>query len=221
MLQQAQDGRWKLLDPYGRLVWGPTSYHNDVETNPLPLTGTYSLLIEGANYVGGTTNYRFTAHRIVDDAAALTLGTRIEGTIDHPGQTDRLTFTLTAPKRIYVDPQTGDGNLTWSLDGPRGNVASRGFLNSDGGDFGSNSSPVLDLVAGTYTLAVGRNGASTGAYAIRVLDLGEATKIIPGVPVEATLSPARRRISTASTPSKEIASSSTSASTRAEALIGG
>src|SRR5262249_10355550 len=46
----------------------------------------------------------------------------VAGRIDHPGQRDFYTFTLTDPKRVYFDSLTNDPGLTWSLTGPQGTV---------------------------------------------------------------------------------------------------
>ena len=62
---------------------------------------------------------------------------RIDGSLDVAGETDRYTFTLTDDLRVVFDSLTSNGNIRWSLDGPRGNiVTSRSFGNSDSADLG-------------------------------------------------------------------------------------
>ena len=54
------DTYWRLLDPFGRTVWGPTYMpNNDVDVTTLAFDGDYTLLIEGRYYVGGTASYAF------------------------------------------------------------------------------------------------------------------------------------------------------------------
>ena len=57
--QSGGDTYWRLLDPFGRPLWGPTSFGSDVDVTTLPYDGTYTLLIEGRYYVGGTASYGF------------------------------------------------------------------------------------------------------------------------------------------------------------------
>src|SRR3546814_7654226 len=40
------DPYWRLIDPRGQVVFGPSRV-GDIEEPPLPLTGTYTLLVEG------------------------------------------------------------------------------------------------------------------------------------------------------------------------------
>src|SRR3546814_18361786 len=82
---------------------------------------------------------------------------------------DLLTFTLADDTLLYVDALTADSSLVWTLTGPRGDVASRGFTGSDGYSIGSN--PVLAIPAGDYVLRVTNNSAATDRhYALHVLD---------------------------------------------------
>src|SRR6185295_8934678 len=89
------DPYWKLLDPYGRVVFGPNYMPNgDIELGALGYTGDYTLMIEGRYYVGGSTSYSFVAQKVADDQSTLTLGSTVNGAIDHVGQVDYYTFTL-------------------------------------------------------------------------------------------------------------------------------
>ncbi|HEY7600478.1 MAG TPA: LamG domain-containing protein, partial [Candidatus Limnocylindrales bacterium] len=51
--------------------------------------------------------------------------------------------------------------------------------------------PVLDLVAGDYTLTIDAAGDATVGYAFRLLDLAQAPVITPGTPVTGQLNPSR------------------------------
>ncbi|MBI4937393.1 MAG: hypothetical protein HY846_04120, partial [Nitrosomonadales bacterium] len=163
------DVYWRLLDPYGRTVFGPaymngTSYDIDVTT--LAYTGAYTLLIEGRYYTTGTASYSFNVQKVSDDLAALTLGARMDGVIAHAGQVDRYTFSLASDSKLVFDALS-DTAFYWTLTGPRGMVVNaRNLQTSDGLD----GNPLLDLVAGDYVLSVDGSAEATGAYAFRLLD---------------------------------------------------
>jgi hypothetical protein len=185
--------QWRLFAPDGSQVFnvGATS---DVDVIRVDQTGEYLLAVEGRIYNGtaGTTGVTFTVQPVADDTAALTLGARVDGAIAHAGQVDRYTFTLTERRTLIVDPLSPSA-FNWTLGGPAGTVASRDFRSSDGIDFGG--TPALDLVAGDYSLTIDPAGDTTGAYAIRVLDVAAATAIatpVAGTPtsVGGTLDPA-------------------------------
>jgi len=78
--QSASNGAtyWRLLDPYGRAVFGPrlmSGSGGDVDVTTLAFTGTYTLLIEGRIDAGsGPVSYAFNAQRIADDASPLVFG---------------------------------------------------------------------------------------------------------------------------------------------------
>ena len=67
-------------------------------------------------------------------------------------------------------------------------MSNRSFNGSDANDIGGN--PLLQLVAGTYELAVDAPGDQTGAYSFRLLDEATAEALTPGVPVSGLLDPA-------------------------------
>ena len=103
------------------------------------------------------------------------------------------------PAQLYFDSLTNDSSLSWTLTGPRGTeVSSRSFTSSDSDNFGS-TNPVLNLIAGNYTLAVAGSSNHLGSYGFRLSNLASATAITPGTPVSAPLSPATQPISISST----------------------
>jgi hypothetical protein len=115
----------------------------------------------------------------------------VAGRIDHAGQRDFYTFTLAEAKLLYFDSLTQNASLNWTLTGPRGTVVNaRSFTASDSFEFGAGS-PVLDLVAGDYTLMVDAPGDQTSPYAFHLYDLSLATPITPGELVNGQLTPAR------------------------------
>jgi hypothetical protein len=60
---------------------------------------------------------------------------------------------------------------------------------SYGNYFGGSSDPVLNLIAGNYTLAVYSNTDHTGSYSFRLSDMASATPISPGTAVSGSLNP--------------------------------
>ncbi|MCP5367599.1 MAG: LEPR-XLL domain-containing protein, partial [Hyphomicrobiales bacterium] len=161
---------WRLVDPLGNVVFDRTSMNTDVQDVTLALGGMYTLLAEGRIYAGNRNSYAFTVQRILDDTAALTLDARTDGAIDHVGQRDHYTFTLATDARLYFDTLTNSSAFNWTLAGPRGTVvAARDFNDSDSYDIAGN--PVLDLVAGDYTLTVDADNDTVGDYAFRLFDL--------------------------------------------------
>jgi large repetitive protein len=111
----------------------------------------------------------------------MALDALVTGSIASPGQVDRFTFSVTERTRVVFDSQT-NRNFAWSLVGPRGTVSSgRTLQNADSVDFGS-TTPVLDLAAGDYTLAIDAPGDDIGDYAFRLRDLASATLVTPVSP---------------------------------------
>ena len=115
--------------------------------------------------------------------------TTIQGEITSPGEIDRFSFTLPQKTQIYFDSLTNASTLNWSLSGPSGTVvANRAFSSSDAYD----GTSILDLPAGDYLLSVDGNADATGAYAFRLLDLGNIQTITPGTPISGMLDPANQ-----------------------------
>ncbi|AMX98812.1 hypothetical protein AB0V79_32330 [Mesorhizobium ciceri] len=111
----------------------------------------------------------------------MTVGSTKGGAIAHAGQQNRYTFDLASPARLYFDSLTNDPYLFWTLIGPRGEeVNARSCSGSDAANLSGN--PVLDLVAGSYTLVVDGALDATGTYKFRLLDLAAADPIILGDP---------------------------------------
>ncbi|WP_032908246.1 hypothetical protein, partial [Mesorhizobium sp. LNHC252B00] len=181
--QQSQTGSgnvyWRLIDPFGKQVWFNSFVDQDVET--LAFNGTYTLAVEG--YVSNTSpvDFTFGIQKVEDTTAPLTVGATMDGAIAHSGQQNRFTFDLASPARLYFDSLTYDTNLSWTLIGPHGEeVSTRYFIYSDAANLSGN--PVLDLVAGAYTLIVDGSLDATGAYKFRLLDLAAADPIVLGDP---------------------------------------
>ncbi|RUZ73785.1 hypothetical protein EN942_33870, partial [Mesorhizobium sp. M7A.F.Ca.CA.001.14.1.1] len=175
---------WRLIDPFGRQVWS-NGFQWDVDVQALAFAGTYTLAIEGNVSNASPVDFSFAVQKVEDTTAALTVGTMVDGVIAHAGQQARYTFDLAGAARLYFDSLTNDPYLSWRLIGPRGEVNSTpvGFSYSDG----VSGTPLLDLVAGSYTLIVDGYLDATGPYSFRLLDVATATPITLGDPVSGTL----------------------------------
>ncbi|MDH4094617.1 MAG: LEPR-XLL domain-containing protein, partial [Betaproteobacteria bacterium] len=111
---------WRLLDPYGGVVFGPTPSYWDVDVLTLEASGSYTLLLEGWVYSSTPESYAFNVQPVSDEAAVLAVGAPVSGSIAHAGQVDRYSFTLGAATQLYFDALSADPSISWSLSGPRG-----------------------------------------------------------------------------------------------------
>jgi hypothetical protein len=175
----------RLIDPYGNILFSQ-SLTSDAGRLTLNTPGVYTLLVEGS--IQNTTNLGCTLNvvPVVDPAPqVVTLGSTVAKTLSVPGEKDAYTFNLAANSQLYFDSLTNSANFNWSLAGPGGSaVSGRSFTASDGA---SNDNPVLNLVAGNYTLTVAGAVAATGAYSFRLSDMSAVTALIPGTPINGTL----------------------------------
>jgi RHS repeat-associated protein len=189
----APNATWRLLDPYGNVLFN-TGFAS-VATLTLPQPGSYTLLIEGRLGDTATGNYTFTVQPqgtvpppAPPPSTPYALGGTVSDSIAAAGEQDRYSFTLASDSLLYFDSLTNNQNLIWTLVGPAGTaVSNRNFAASDGGSL---ANPVLNLVAGDYTLTVAAFGTATGNYSFRLWDLAQATPLTPGTPVSGDLSPA-------------------------------
>ena len=133
MQSSSSTASWRLLDPFGRSVFTPSYLSSgDVDVTTLLYSGEYTLLIEGNVNATTVSDYTFNVQQVVDDVAAMVVGSTTNGAISTAGQQDRFTFTLVAPSQLYFDSLTNNNYLNWSLIGPRGPVITqRNFNNSD------------------------------------------------------------------------------------------
>src|SRR5262249_26394166 len=187
----------RVLDPFGKPLVDslgnaifPRSLLSEVDTQVLPFSGVYTLLVEGAVSNAAPSTYKFNVQKVDDTTAALTIGTTTNGAITQTGQKNSFTFNLTQASRLAFDSLTNDSQLNWTLTGPRGvEVSNRSFSGSDSSSIAS--SPAFDLIAGDYTLTVDANVDHTGSYSFQLLDLSNATTLTPGTPVTGTLIPGK------------------------------
>src|SRR5207245_7346557 len=85
---------WRLLDPFGGTVFGPTTLNADAGLLTLPFSGAYTLLVEGTIGAASTTRKSVNEQKVSDDSTPLVFGTTVTGTLGHAGQRDGYTFSL-------------------------------------------------------------------------------------------------------------------------------
>ncbi|HAV62349.1 MAG TPA: hypothetical protein DCY13_08305, partial [Verrucomicrobiales bacterium] len=179
---------WRLVDPYGKIVWA--THFNDVNNVTLPATGNYTLMVEGTISGGSATSYSF---QLLPQGGTpppaftgtpLTLGAGITNVLATAGTTNAFTFTLAQPTRLYFDSLTNNSNLRYSLHGPPGVVAStRGVSGGINGDLHS-------VPAGDYQLVISAANNYSGSYAFRLHDLAAAKPVALDSVVSGTNAPA-------------------------------
>ncbi len=179
----------RLIDPFGNVVsptLNSTRLISDIGRLTLNSAGTYAVLIEG--YIGssGDLSYTLNVAPGVDPAPQpLALGTTVAKSLTVPAERDTYTFNLASNSLLYFDSLTNNGNFNWSLAGPAGTIDSAVAFNASDGL--SVSNPVLNLVAGSYTLTVAGAATTTGAYSFRLSDLAAVPALNPGTAVNGTL----------------------------------
>ena len=122
--------------------------------------------------------------------ATLAIGATINGQISQPSQAVRYTFTLAAAAQLYFDTLTDNDQMNWTLTGPGGFSVGRNLRNAESFELGG-TNPVMQAGPGVYTLTLTGNGATTGAFSFRLLDLASAVAITSPAPVNASLTPSR------------------------------
>lgn len=179
---------WRLVDPFGRVMFR-AAITNDAGRQDLPVSGTYTVIAEGALSDTTPVDYSFNVVPITDVTQPLTLGSLVSSSLAGPGEQDHYTFDLASTTRVYLDVLTNNNNLNASLAGPYGAIYSGFAFNGLDGTF-AGSTPILSLPAGLYSLTIAGAGATAGAYSFRLSDVSTATPLTPGTPVSNTLNPA-------------------------------
>lgn len=177
---------WRVLDAQTLAVVGENYYTSGLESVKLPRSGNYLLALEGYYGSAGASSYTFTAYRNSDPVHALTLGARTEAVLAQPGDTQRYNFTLSQASKLWFDSLAPRSDITWRVLDSEGVEV---ITESDGLDYGWETTARFDLSAGSYTLIIDGSGAATGNYAFRLLDLAAATAITPGIAVSGQLAP--------------------------------
>lgn len=178
---------WRLYDPEGQQVFSTRSFSasQDVPRLTAQKTGVYTLLLEGVVSNTADTSYTFTVEQVIDRTDTLTVGALITDRFDQPGQTHSYTFTLADDENLLFDA-IEPSNVQWSLTGPEGTVVSNRYLYSS--DWSSD--PLLDLVAGDYTLTLRQTNDNNESYGFRLLSFGDAQPLTLGETLNGVLTDA-------------------------------
>ena len=182
--------RWRLLNEAGEEV-----LVDDIGVNQpgfvLESTGIYYLLLEsnlspqeGIAQLRSPSLFEFTA-TVSDPAPPIEVGFGdvISGEIEFIGQFVDYSFSLDQRSLVYLDSLV-NSSISWTLEGPRGIEVNN--LRFDRTDSIDNSNPVLDLVAGDYSLRINSNN-QVGDFEFRVVDLASAIEVTPGTAFDGEL----------------------------------
>ena len=184
-----QDIDVRLIDPLGNQIQGPFSIGNNILS--IPVTGTYTLLVEGNYdnaYYSGAIGYSLSLAAIANPApVALSLGQDINGQIAAGSEVNTYTLNLASAASLVLSSFTSDTTLNLALIGPDGTLSVTNLGQALGYGHGS---PVFQLAAGSYTLAVSStNALTTPSYGFALFDMATAQPISSGTAVNATLAP--------------------------------
>ncbi|MGE3164653.1 MAG: putative Ig domain-containing protein [Planctomycetota bacterium] len=166
---------WTLLDPVGQPVFGLTRarFTDSEDRGPFTLTaGDYTLRLQ--DIASGVPPYQFRIVDVTDSATVISLGDVVAGAFSIPGSRHTFEFSVARGQSIYLDLQTGDANLFWSLRetaGPTifGLVRALTTTTEDRGPF--------TLTAGSYTLTLDPQFHFVPAYQFQLV--GVANDVTP------------------------------------------
>lgn len=210
-------GTWRLIDSLGRDVASVNGLANNRAAFKVPLTGVYTLLIEGSigNAAALDFNVQFNAEGNEAPAALpagdqLVLGTLVSGTLPVLDDTKVFRFALASDQQVIMDTQdVNNSGAVWSLLGPRGTEINQRYLYASDGVY---VNPVLNLLAGDYALVVKNLGNwNNGEYSFKLLDALALPTLTLGQQIEVTRSPGNATLAyrvEASAGSKLVLSSS-------------
>src|SRR6266446_1628080 len=177
------NANWSLVRPDNAQLLSD-NIQNNLGQVTLPTTGTYTLLVAGAqNFIGGL-DYQFRVS-LVSSASGGTAGFgAVHGGDTTLDQTNSFGYTAPAGLPVYFDALTNSSPVTVQLVAPSGNAV---FAINGGADAG----PYFLPESGNYRLEV--IGASAGSYDFRLLNLNvDATNLLFGTTYNPTLNPAFR-----------------------------
>ena len=157
---------WRLLDPFGNLVFHELLSDHGVIT--LTDSGTYTLQIESGVF-NATGPYQFQIYDVpATSTTAVAFSTPVVGAIDVPGEQDQFTFDASSGQILYFDAIPNQGGLRWELTDANGNSVFNHTFADDG--------PLEIVTTGSYLLTVYGNGDGVSDYRFQVNDV---TPILP------------------------------------------
>ena len=196
-----------VIRPDGRTLVAPTlvgTFGGFLDTFDLPLTGTYTILVDyqGAATGGATVSLHAVPADVTDTIA---FGSTRTVTMTVPGQNAVLTFAGTAGQRAAVRIAVGCCTTRVALLRPDGATLSSltSFASLEGF-----IEPVALPTSGTYSILVDPDGAATGSVTVSLYDVPPdvTDAIVPGSPLRVTVgTPGQNaRVSFAGTAGQEV-----------------
>ena len=166
-----------ILNPDGTTLAPPTfagSSGGFIDQQTLPVTGTYTILIDARS--SNTGSMTLTLTDATDVAGAIAIGGPAATiTIVRPGQNARLTFSGAAGQQVSLRMATGAVGSDVSILNPDGTtLAPSSFAGSTGGFIDQQTLPVT----GTYTILINPRSANTGSMTLTLIDATDVTGTI-------------------------------------------
>ena len=133
----------------------------------LSRNGEYVLVFDGASPNPVPYSFRLTTPKTITDA--LTLGTLVTGTLTEPGEEHWYTFNGAPGQRLYYDAWDADfDQISARLVNPSGAT-----VHINNGNADSDVGPFTLAEDGVYNLVLNGNGATTGDYRFRLIDVDQ------------------------------------------------
>ncbi len=180
-------GAVSLIKPDGSVLAGPTSFNTNgvvIDTQVLPTSGTYAILIDPASTYTGTVT--LTLYNTADLTGTITIdGATVTPTLTVPGQRARYTFTGTAGQWLNLGlASVSVTSSTISLLKPDGTT----LVSSTIGTAGGSLDPTTTLpVTGTYTILVDPANTYTGSLTLTLSSALTGTVTLDGASVPISL----------------------------------
>ena len=187
---QVQNGAYYYLyrpDLQTYVLSGAPDSTSNYNATTLPQSGTYDLLVEGADTSKPAQADAFGLQVIETTipTSPLVLNATVTGTIALPGAEHQYTFTGTAGQTLIFDGLSAASGLYGTLDDPYGNAVGLSYTALSG-----DSNPFTLSRTGTYSLTVfGSPASATGAYDFELLDASTHKLSLPANGIAGTLSP--------------------------------
>ena len=157
----------KILNPDTSVLVANTCMESTgfIDTQTLPATGTYTIVIDPASYAAG--NVTFTLYQVpADSTGTLTIGgSAVPVSLLTPGQNGYLTFSGTASQQVTV--RMTSNQIGWVV---------IKLLKPDGTQLAITQSPVSNFnmtpqtlpTTGTYTISIDPKDGAAGTISVRV-----------------------------------------------------
>lgn len=176
---------YRVIDPFGVTEFTANDLRN-FGPHTVSADGTYTLLVEGgrANDELQIDTYSINVHKVpAATETPLNLGEIVTDAFSTLGEEAIYTFSVTDFTQVHFDSLTNSSTYNWTLSNEFETIVDgRRFDRSDSWDTGPS---IFELAPGDYQLTVAGID-ETQDYSFRLLDVADATIIIPGTPTTST-----------------------------------